>query len=315
VAALRQRLGELESAHAELAGSCTRLSEREGRVLQRLAWSKGSNRAAQATWQACSDQASRRDSWIVRGNDAFRVVMGLSVALTHFETYRVRNTETTRFDGAIRAMVQQLQATTFAARGLEEHAGQLASELPSGVVRFAPGGCVTAQWIEERRATIPVQAAQAEETLRRLVDSLPAQRLAIGGQIQEGVNLVSESTALLSELDPLLEPVVRAGDATAQLVLDGHREWALRFQGCVDRKSTETQAISFNNISFVFFLSGVVVHLCARMRLFYLLAKIVIIVPMLTFFLEPSFFFCCFSLLQVSQGGIGTVNRGRAGQC
>jgi len=176
--------------------------------------------------------------------------MGLSVALTHFETYRVRNTETTRFDGAIRAMVQQLQATTFAARGLEEHAGRLTSELPGGIVRFAPGRCVTAQWIEERRATIPVQAAQAEETLRRLVDSLPAQRLAIGGQIQEGVNLVSESTALLSELEPLLEPVVRAGDATAQLVLDGHREWALLFQGYVDRKSTKTQATFL--LSFVF---------------------------------------------------------------
>lgn len=92
-----------------------------------------------------------------------------------------------------------------------------------------PCSYVTIPWISERRAALPGQLGQAQEALQRLVDSLPAQRLALAGLIQEGKDLVGSSVGMMRELSPLLEPVVKTGNATAGLVLDRHKEWVARF--------------------------------------------------------------------------------------
>jgi hypothetical protein len=88
---------------------------------------------------------------------------------------------------------------------------------------------VTLRWIADRRLALPGQLAQTQVALHRLVESLPSQRLALAGQIQEGKDLVASSVAMMRELAPLLEPVVKSGDGTATVLLDDHTEWVGRF--------------------------------------------------------------------------------------
>lgn len=86
VGALQRATHDLDMTYAEFAAASAQLQDREQKILQRLAWAKNSNKAAAATWELFTSRMDQRQGRVSQYGESFRVVKGISSAVTHLET-------------------------------------------------------------------------------------------------------------------------------------------------------------------------------------------------------------------------------------
>lgn len=77
---------DVDLSYAEFAAASAQLKMREQKILQRLAWAKNSNKSAAATWEIFTGRMNQRRILVGRYEESFRVIKGVSSALTHLET-------------------------------------------------------------------------------------------------------------------------------------------------------------------------------------------------------------------------------------
>jgi PI-3-kinase-related kinase SMG-1 len=216
---------DLAAAQASLARTSEQMYQLESSIAQRLMWAKNSNRALEPVFAAFSAGKESRQNASAEEVKISGILTGISNAIVHMETYRRQNQETMRFGHTFGILVKSYGKVLSNRDRLRASADQLERSLPPNLKELAPGGQVTRAWIEERVANLPGLIEEAKSTLNRVTSSLPSQRQALGLQINEGREAVAETRTLMTELEPLLSPVVAAGDPSAKDLVSSWHAW------------------------------------------------------------------------------------------
>ena len=216
---------DLAAAQASLRVRSEQMYQLESSIAQRLMWAKNSNRALEPVFAAFSAAKESRQNASAEEVKISGILTGISNAIVHMETYRRQNQETMRFTHTFGMLVKSYGKVLSNRDRLRASADQLERALPPNLKELAPGGQVTRVWIEERIANLPGLIQGAKATLNRVTSSLPTQRQALGLQIIEGREVVAETRTLMTELEPLLSPVVAAGDPSAKDLVSSWQAW------------------------------------------------------------------------------------------
>lgn len=82
-------------------------------------------------------------------------VMGVSNATAHFETYRLRNSETESLDKSSMEMLQEYRKVVDRLEVLARQISKFEKQLPASLLDIAPEGGLTLEWLERRMKELP----------------------------------------------------------------------------------------------------------------------------------------------------------------
>jgi len=213
---------ELVNMQHSFRACSDKLAEAENDVLRRVAWGKNANRSLEEVHGMVAAGIQQRQQAAAAETKTCGAIVGVCNAIAHMEMFRAHNLETDRFDQTNSGHLQAYHEVLRQIDKIKETVKYFEDQLPRGLKEFAPQGHITVGWVERRRDNVGRHFHTAANEVERLSNGqheLREQLEAATVLLQEAV---TENNALLAELNPLLQPVIAAGDVTAKAVQQGY---------------------------------------------------------------------------------------------
>lgn len=234
-------LPHLRATHEQYRGA-------EQAVQQRLGWSASSNRQLAVALADFSTAVTARTQATLNLARMCTMTSSLASTLSHLETYRSNSAEVAKLDASSLSLVTTLRGQLERQEDCRARLSVALRPLPPQLVALAPQGHISAGWLNERAANIPALIAEAQVSCQihqaAALSAVP-HLTAPCSRLQLMQDSISE---LMSELQPLLDPLVRAGSRQACAATLAHQKLAVALStasGCCD----ELAAAAHNGLS------------------------------------------------------------------